>query len=390
MMNAWPPGSSRIKLAALAFLIAVLAIQPPSSRAQTGAQAAAVAALIDYPTFYVDRTIVVRGHLRDTNGRLSFEDDDGHRVTAAWRPQERPDTTVDATGVLWDLGRMKQDDGRLAGYDVTSIVGVGGQEWPRPGDLFVFAVTRFAPAEASPGTTIRSLVLEGARAAGRQATVVGQFHGHNLFGELPRAPGVNRREFVVRSADAAIWVTGMQPRGKDFDFDPDKRVDSNRWLEVTGIVRENRGLTWIEATRLSLSQPGTTQPADAATQPKPIAPFPPPEVLFSVPAQGETDVNPTVAVRIQLSRAVNRSSLVGHIRAGYLGPAAGQITWITSEVDLEERNDAPGGAIAVLRITFAQPLDGWRSVRIELLDGIKATDGQLLKPWQLTFTVGGQ
>jgi hypothetical protein len=59
-------------------------------------------------------------------------------------------------------------------------------------------------------------------------------------------------------------------------------------------------------------------------------------------------------------------------------------------VDLEERNDAPGGAIAVLRITFAQPLERWRSVRIELLDGIKATDGQLLKPWQMTFTVGGQ
>jgi hypothetical protein len=41
MMNAWPPGSSRIKLAALVLLIAVLAIQPPSSRAQTPRRAPA-------------------------------------------------------------------------------------------------------------------------------------------------------------------------------------------------------------------------------------------------------------------------------------------------------------------------------------------------------------
>ena len=220
MMKVWPPVSSRFKLG-LALLLPLLVIQPSPSRAQAGAQAAALVALVDYPNFYVDRTIVVRGHVRETNGRVWFDDDDGHRVTAAWRPQERPDAAVDAIGVLWDLGRMKQDDPRLAGYDVAPIVGMDGKEWPRPGDLFVFAVARFAPAETSPVTTIRSLVLEGAHAAGRQATVAGQFRGRNLFGDLPRSPGVNRWEFIVRSGDAAIWVTGMQPRGKDFDFDPD-------------------------------------------------------------------------------------------------------------------------------------------------------------------------
>jgi hypothetical protein len=385
MMQVWPPGSSRVTLA-LACLVAALAI-PLSSRAQTTSLAANLGALVGYPNFYVDRPVIVRGVLHDANGRLSLEDADGHRVIAAWRPRERPDQAVDATGVLWDLGRMKPDDPRLIGYDLTAIAGGNGQDWPRPGDLFVFAVSRFVPAETSPDTTIRSLVLQGAQAIGRQVTIVGQFRGRNLFGDCPRSPGVNRWEFVVRSGDAAIWVTGMQPRGKDFDFDPDQRIDSNRWLEVTGTVRENRGLTWIEATKLGLSKAAAAQPAETP-QPKVIAPFPPPEVVFSVPAADETDVATTSPVRIQLSRVIDRASLVNHVRVGYVA-AAGQMTSIDSIVELEERNDAPGGAIAVLTIRFKQPLERFRTVRVELLEGIRATDGQQMKGWQLTFTVGG-
>ncbi len=380
--------------AACAVLAAVVAcgLIPGRASAQTLPQAANLAALAAYPDFYVDRTVVVRGQLHDLNGRLALEDGDGHRVAVVWKSQARPDTMADVTGVLWDLGRMQQDDARLSGYDMTPVVGTGGQEWPRPGQLFVFAATRFAPADASPVTTatIRSVVLEGAHADGRQVTLIGQFAGRNLFGDLPRSPGLGRWDFVIRSAGAAIWVSGMQPRGKDFDFDPDRRVDSNRWLQVTGTVREQHGLMLVQATRLALSQPGTSEPADGATQPRAVAPAAPPQVLFSVPAEGETDVATTAIVRIQLSRTLDRASLVNHVRAGYVPPPGGQMVGLQSTVDLEERNDAPAGAIAVLRIRFAQPLERFRTVRVELLDGIKAPDGQPLKPWQLTFTVGGQ
>ena len=96
----------------------------------------------------------------------------------------------------------------------------------------------------------------------------------------------------------------------------------------------------------------------------------------------------TSPVRIQLSRVIDRASLVNHVRVGYVA-AAGQMTSIDSIVELEERNDAPGGAIAVLTIRFKQPLERFRTVRVELLEGIRATDGQQMKGWQLTFTVGG-
>ena len=366
---------------------------PAAVRAQNVTQAASVAALARYGTFYMDKTVTVRGRLHDANGRLWFEDEAGNRVAAAYRAGERPDGTVDATGVLWDLGRMKQDDPQLAAYDLTRIVGTGGEQWPKPGDVYVFAVSRVARADVDAGvnpggSTIRSLVLEGPRAVGRQVTVTGQFSGRNLFGDLPRSPGISRWDFVLRSGGASIWITGRHPRGKDFDFNPDQRIDSNRWLEVTGIVRENDALTCIEASKLALSrQPAST--VAEPVQPKAIKPFPPPEIVFCIPAEGEADVSPTTTVRIQLSRSVERASLVNRVRVGYLGAAPGSTPPIESTAELVERNDAPGGAIAVLAIRFAQPLERFRTVQIELLEGIKAADGQMLKPWKLTFSTGG-
>jgi hypothetical protein len=381
----------RVARAASAVLAAVVVcgITPGGAAAQTLPQAANLAALAAYPDFYVDRTVVVRGQLHALDGRLSLEDGQGHRVATVWKSQARPDSTADVTGVLRDLGRMKEDDPRLSGYDLTPFVGAGGQEWPRPGQVFVFAAARFVPAEAGASTTatIRSLVLDGSRVDGRQVTVVGQFAGRNLFGDLPRSPGLGRWDFVIRSAGAAIWVSGMQPRGRDFDFDPDTRIDSNRWLQVSGTVHEQHGLMVIEATKLALSKADATTPAVA--QAKAIPPAAPPAVLFTVPVEGETDVATTVVVRIQLSRTLDRASLVNHVGVGYVPPAGGQMVGIKSIADLEDRDDAPGGAVAVLRIRFAQPLERFRRVRVELLEGIKAPDGQPLKPFQLTFTVGG-
>ena len=48
--------------------------------------------------------------------------------------------------------------------------------------------------------------------------MVGQFGGRNLLGDLPDSPGQSRWDFVLRSADAAIWVTNLRPRGKDFEL----------------------------------------------------------------------------------------------------------------------------------------------------------------------------
>ncbi|MGE5360974.1 MAG: Ig-like domain-containing protein [Bacteroidales bacterium] len=355
--------------------------------AQSLPQAATLATVVTYPDFYSDRTLVIRGHLRPTAGSLSFEDDDGHRVLAVWRGQGRLDGTIEATGQVWDLGRMKQDDGRLSGFDVTPIVKASGQEWPKPGEVFVFAISTSRAVESSPVTTIRSLVLEGQRAVGRLVTVSGQFRGRNLFGDLPQAPGSGRSDFVLRASEAAIWVTGMPPKGKDFDLDPGQRVDTNRWLRVSGIVSEARGLLYIAAKSVEAATRDATEsnaPAKANVPP----PTPrPPEVLFSVPVPGETDVSPSTTVRIQLSRDLDPESLKGRVSVAYLGTGAPSAAppppapRIRIELDERER---------VMTLRFAQPLEPWQRVQVDLLDGIKGTDGAVMKPWTLTFTVGGR
>ena len=59
-------------------------------------------------------------------------------------------------------------------------------------------------------------------------------------------------------------------------------------------------------------------------------------------------------------------------------------------------DDADGGADVsvsapnrVLEIQFAKPLERFRTLKVDLLEGILGTDGQPLKPWTLTFALGG-
>ena len=42
----------------------------------------------------------------------------------------------------------------------------------------------------------------------------------------------------------------------------------------------------------------------------------------------------------------------------------------------------------LLLITFKAPLDRFRRVNVELLEGVTTVDGVAFKPWSLTFTTG--
>ena len=112
-------------------------------------------------------------------------------------------------------------------------------------------VTAVTPATASTSLSIRALALEPWRFDGQKVTVTGNFRGRNLFGDLPGAPGKSRYDFVIRGAEGAAWVAGLQPRGRGFDLDIDRRFDTDKWLEVTGVVAYERGLVRIDATELA-------------------------------------------------------------------------------------------------------------------------------------------
>jgi hypothetical protein len=230
------------------------------------------------------------------------------------------------------------------------------------------------------------MVLYPSRYLDQKVTVVGQFAGRNLLGDLPDAPGRSRYDFVLRSVDAAIWVTNIQPRGRDFDLSLDARIDTGRWLEVTGTLQQGRGLQWLEA------QPGSlklAKPPAETTSAEPqirVPAAPPPEVVFSAPTQDETDVLVSTNVRIQFSRDIDPATLKGHLRAQYIGSAlpAGGEPAPKLEFTTEYRP-----ATRVLEIRFSQPIVRFRTVQIDLLEGVLGTDQQPLAPWTLKFMTGG-
>jgi len=183
---------------------------------------------------------------------------------------------------------------------------------------------------------------------------------------------------VIRSADTAIWVTGMRPRGKGFDLNVDARVDTGRWLEVTGTVSVERGMTELAATTMvTATEPKAEAPAAAETAAPPV-PLRPGTVTFSTPSDAETDVSGTIPVRVQFSRGLNPATLAGNIRVSYSGNP--------TPIEFQPAYDAGTNSIA---IRFNAPLERFATVKVELLEGIKMFDGAPLTPWTVTFSVGG-
>lgn len=375
-------GMTRLTVLALTFAAVTLSAQIPQRRATN------IAALLAHPGFYHMRPIVIAGttSLLDT-GELRISDETG-AVPVVFKGSAR-DGLNEIRGEFWDLGRMNADDPRLGGYDLKRALRLDPEgPWPRPGQVLAIIASAITPA--SPPTTpgIRAMVVHPSRFLGQKVTIVGQFTGRNLLGELPEAPARSRYDFVLRSGEAAIWVANIQPRGRDFDLALDARIDTGRWLEVTGTLQQGRGLQWLEAEpgSLKLTKPPAEPPSVREPQIR-VPAGPPPEVVFSAPIQDETDVPPSSSVRIQFSRDIDPATLKGRIRTQYLGgamAASGGPSPLKTEFTTEYRP-----ASRVLEIRFAQPLEPFRTVQVDLLDGIAGTDLQPLAPWTLTFITGG-
>ena len=373
----------RILLLALVLAGTVLA-QPAVRRATN------IAALLAYPSFYHARPVLITGTVGSKGGQLRVSD--GSESIRVIFKDPAPDGLGDVRGEFWDVGQMNADDPRLNAYDVRSTFGFDPEgAWPRSGEVTAIIASAIAAAQPAPLPTIRTIVLNPSRWAGQQVTVTGQFSGRNLLGDLPDGPGKSRYDFVLRSADAAIWVTNIRPKGKDqgkdFELGLDARIDTARWLQVRGTLQQGHGLLWIdaEAGSLSLAKPAAETASDEP--PIRVSAAPPPDVMFSAPTQDETDVSMSASVRIQFSRDIDPSSLKGRVKASYLDAQSverGEPTTPTAEFTTDYA--APN---RVLELKFSKPLERFRTVKVELLEGILGTDKQPLVPWTLTFAVGG-
>lgn len=344
--------------------------------------ATTIAALTTYPGFYHQRQVVVRGEARvDDRGHARLAPRGGVERGIWLRAPESgvPDGMVEVRGHFWDVGRFDPGDPQVTGVNLPAWVAErAGDRWPAQGEMLVLNVTNTVPpAPPSSTPTIRQLALDPERYDGQVLTLAGQFGGRNLYGDLAQSPRVGRHEFVLRAAGGTVWVTGIEPRGRGWRLNPEARVDTGQWIEVTGTVRTGNGLVWIEATKVDRT---TARPQEPPPPPPPaLAPAPPPEVIFSVPSDEDTDVPPASNVRIQFSRDLDPETIDRHVLVTYAGQEAATIPF-KARFDPTNR---------VLSLTFEQPFERYRTVRVELREGILGTDGQPLAPFALTFTTGG-
>ena len=158
--------------------------------------------------------------------------DDGGSIRLIFKGNA-PDGLDEVRGEFWDIGRMKPDDSSLSAYDLRTTFhfdpdGAVAAPWRSDGHHRQRAV---APAALPALPTIRAIVLNPSRYLDQKVTITGQYSGRNLLGDLPDAPAKSRYDFVLRSADAAIWVSNMRPKmrdanGKEFELALDSRIDS--------------------------------------------------------------------------------------------------------------------------------------------------------------------
>jgi hypothetical protein len=385
----------RRSLVAAALLVAASLLWTVAAQ-QQGRVAATVEAMLAEPGFFHGRQVAFRaGVVQDRGGtRLAVTDTAAPATTTAaprvhpvfvfWRqPPTRSDGEI--RGEFWDLGRLREDDTRFTAYDFKPVLeAVSGGRWPNRDEVFVILAATLMEAADSNTPTIRGIVMTPARFADRGVTVSGRFRGRNLFGDLASALNLSRWDFVLQSSDAAIWVTGLRPRGQGFELDAGAKMDTGRFLEVSGTVHAEGSKVWIAGESLRLARP----PSDTSdlVVPTPVIREAPPAVIFTAPLADETDVPTSTLVRVQFSRDMDGRTFKGHVNVSYLpGASAAPPPGAVPPIAVTYREANRG-----VEIKFAQPLERFQNVKVELLDGITAMDGQPLAPWSMTFSLGAK
>jgi hypothetical protein len=362
--------------------LAALLVASGSAGTQTAVRrSTTVAAIYQFPSYFHLQNVLLHGELvESSNARLVLRGGE-REIPLILTDSKGSGGFVEVRGQVIDIGRLEPGDPR-----VRAFTGLPDPErWPRPGEELVVNVSSVTEAQLATTASVRALALQPWRFEGQNVTIVGEFRGRNLFGDQPSAPGKSRYDFVLRSADAALWVTDLRPRGRGFDLSVEARVDTGRWLQVTGTVSLDRGLVAISGSTVSPAMP-PQEPAVDDDAPAPPTPLEPGEVVFSSPTEGETGVSLAGTVRVQFSRGLDPASIKDQIRVGYLGAAPQPGTPEQPALEFTYSYDAANRAV---EIRFTRPPEAYRTIRVDLLEGIRTFDGAPIRPWMLTFSVGG-
>ena len=105
-------------------------------------------------------------------------------------------------------------------------------------------------------------------------------------------------------------------------------------------------------------------------------------MVFNDPVNDEAGVAPSTAIRLQFSRPMIPETFSEHIRIAYTSVKA------LDGSPIPRFSAIYSDATRSLAITFASPLAGRRTVRVELLEGIVGANGRPFEPWAFVFSTG--
>jgi hypothetical protein len=340
-------------------------------------------ALVAAPVFFHGKQIVVRRDVEPA-GSLMRLANTAKPVFVFWRDSPSAPRNSEVRGEFWDIGRLERTDSRFSNVNFQPVLDAASNgQWPAREQVFLILGASAVESPLPDDPNLRALALAPERYVGKGVTVTGRFRGANLFADLPQGAGTKGRwDFVLQSADAAIWVSGVRPRGKGFDLDINSRMDAGHWLKVAGTLRRDGALPWIDATSIAEATAPTETLVEVAVAPPPQAP---PHVVFSTPTADETDADRAGPIRIQFSRDMDPRTFGGHVKMSYPGPAPAGAPAAPPPFSIRylEGNRA-------LELKLSAPLDRFRPVKVDLVEGILSNlDNQPLVPYSLTFTTGG-
>jgi hypothetical protein len=222
--------------------------------------------------------------------------------------------------------------------------------------------------------TLESLVATPGRRDGETVRVVGKFRGRNLYGDLPGSSQQKGADWVIKDDMFAVWVTGKKPKGSGWELDPTLKRDTGKWIEVVGRPETRRGVTYLRAIKVSLTNPPSPIADAKAPLPPPERPQRPPVIVFALPLDGEADVPPTTRFVVQFNKDMDQSTFAGKVHLRYAGPRLpGDRAFDDVKLSYDEGRRA-------LTVDPGDVLRPGRRLEIVLLPGIADVEGLTLVP----------
>jgi hypothetical protein len=225
----------------------------------------------------------------------------------------------------------------------------------------------------APEVRLEALVTRPGDRDGQTITVVGQFRGRNLYGDLPARSQRDSDDWVIKDDVFAIWISDHKPKGDGFALDAGLKRDTGKWLEIVGKPDTRGGVTYLRAIRVALATAPSATARAQPSPPPPERPKLPPVVVFATPLDGEA-IAPDARFSVQFSKDMDQASFQGRVLLRYAGPIMpGDRGFSDLRLSYDEGRRAlmidPGG--------YLRP---GRDVELLLLPGITDTDGLTLRP----------